>query len=61
MDLKVYSTKLRPGTKKRLKALAEANCCSGQRELLEAMITAYENKHPLGAIKADKYQELMDK
>jgi len=60
MNLETYSTKVRPSTKKRIKALTEANGYRGQRELLEDMLNAYEDQNPTAASKADQYENLMD-
>jgi len=60
MKLVTYSTKVRPDTKKRIKALTEANGYKGQRELIEDMLNTYEDKNPTAANKADQYENLMD-
>jgi len=57
--LEAYSTKLEPGTKKKLEALAKVQHLGGQRELINKMLEVYAKANPEEMAKAGQLLELL--
>lgn len=58
--LEAYSTKLEPGTKKKLEALVKVQRLGGQRELINKMLEVYAAANPEEMAKANQFIELLD-